>query len=142
MVVIGFLNTSYTVGESDGQVNIQIGVISPGSLQRPVMVQFSTSADSADGKVVQINCACNYNDFERNFSLHTAGSDYSESVIQFTFDSATREVDVSVPIISDSLFELTELFNASLAFTGAPPPRISLAPASAQVTIRDDDGQC
>ena len=39
-VVIGFLNTSYTVGESDSQVNIQIGVIR-GSLQIPVVVEFS-----------------------------------------------------------------------------------------------------
>ena len=78
-----------------------------------------------------------------NFSPHTAGSDYSESVgIEFTFDSATTEVDVLIPIMDDSTFELTELFGASLAFPGAPPPRVTLAPASAQVTILDDDGQC
>ena len=46
--MIGFLNTSYTVGESDGVANIQIGVIR-GSLQRPVTVEFSTSAISAGG---------------------------------------------------------------------------------------------
>ena len=44
--------------------------------------------------------------------------------------------------MGDSTFELTELFGASLAFPGAPPPRVTLAPASAQVTILDDDGQC
>ena len=48
--MIGFLNTSYTVGESDGAVNIQIGVIR-GSLQIPVVVNFTTNADSADGKL-------------------------------------------------------------------------------------------
>ena len=48
-VVIGFLNTSYTVGESDGVVNIQIGVIR-GSLQGPVNVEFSINAISAASK--------------------------------------------------------------------------------------------
>ena len=38
------------MGESDGVADIQIGVIE-GSLRRPVAVQFSTSADSATGKL-------------------------------------------------------------------------------------------
>ena len=54
VVVIGFLNTSYTVGESNGQVNIQIGVIN-NSLQRPVVIKFSTNAVSAAGKSHKIN---------------------------------------------------------------------------------------
>ena len=48
-IVIGFLNTSYTVSENDGEANIQIGVIQ-GSLERPVVVRFSTNAISASGK--------------------------------------------------------------------------------------------
>ena len=50
---MGFLDTSYTVGESDGQANIQIGVIR-GSLQRPVIVEFSNNAVSAVGKLHEI----------------------------------------------------------------------------------------
>ena len=38
--MIGFLDTSYTVGKNDKQVNIKIGVID-GSLQRPVAVELS-----------------------------------------------------------------------------------------------------
>ena len=49
-VVIGFLDTSYNVGESDGQANVQIGVIR-GSLQRLVVVEFSTNAVSAAGNL-------------------------------------------------------------------------------------------
>ena len=49
-VVIGFLNTSYTVNENDGVADTQIGVIR-GSLERSVVVRFSTSADSASGKL-------------------------------------------------------------------------------------------
>ena len=62
--MIGFLNTSYTVGESDGQANIQIGVIR-GSLQRPVAVQFSTNAVSAAGKLHEIQ-SCTV--FSKSFS--------------------------------------------------------------------------
>ena len=51
-------------------------------------------------------------------------------------------VDAPVPLIRDNTTELTEQFGASLAFPGAPPSRVSLAPDTAQVTILDDDSQC
>ena len=44
-VVIGFLNTSYTVNETDGLVNIQIGIINPGILRTSVAVTFSVQSD-------------------------------------------------------------------------------------------------
>ena len=49
--VIGFLNTSYTVGESDGVANIQIGVIQGSLYNISVVVQFSIYAISAAGKI-------------------------------------------------------------------------------------------
>ena len=62
---------------------------------------------------------------------------------EFTFDNVVTEVEASNSYQWVTVtFELTELFGASLAFPGAPPPRVTLAPASAQVTILDDDGQC
>ena len=142
-VVIGFLNTSYTVNENDGMADIQIGVIR-GSLERPVAVRFSTNANSASGK---LNMHTSLTDKYENClnSPHTAadGGDYSGFAgIDFTFDSITLTVDASVPLIDDTAFELTEQFGASLAFPGAPPPRVTLAPDTAQVTILDDDGQC
>jgi hypothetical protein len=74
------------------------------------------------------------------FSPHTDGSDYSGFAGEFTFDSTTRTVNAPVPLVDDSIFELTELFGASLAFPGDPPSRVTLAPDTAQVTILDDDG--
>ena len=80
--------------------------------------------------------------FQRSISPHIDGSDYNGiASLDFTFDSVTRTVDASVPLVGDSIFELTELFGASLSFPGAPPPRVTLAPDNAQVTILDDDGQ-
>ena len=131
--MIGFLNTSYTVGESDGQANVQIGVIR-GSLQRSVVVEFSTNVVSAAGKLHKIN----YVQYLRVFLPHLDGSDYSGFTAVYTIIST---IDVPVPIIGDNIFEMTELFSASLAFPGAPIPRVTLAPDSAEVTILDDDGQ-
>ena len=50
-IVIGFLNTSYVVNESDGLVNIQIGIINQGFLRVSVEVKFSISLNqSVTGK--------------------------------------------------------------------------------------------
>ena len=49
--VIGFLSTSYTVGESDGVANIQIGVIQGSLYNISVVIQFSIYAISAAGKI-------------------------------------------------------------------------------------------
>ena len=80
--------------------------------------------------------------FQRSIFPHTDGSDYNGiASLDFTFDSVTRTVDASVPLIGDDIFELTELFGANLSFPGVPPPRVTLAPDNAEVTILDDDGQ-
>ena len=50
--VDGFINSPYSVIENEGQVVIQVGVIPPGSLQREVVVSFSTSDSTAIGKLV------------------------------------------------------------------------------------------
>ena len=48
---IGFINSPYSVIENEKQVVIQVGVIE-GSLQREVVVSFSTSDSAAIGKPV------------------------------------------------------------------------------------------
>lgn len=48
MVVIGFEQTSYSVGESEGQVVIAVAVLN-GELLRPVTVSFSTVEGTARG---------------------------------------------------------------------------------------------
>lgn len=49
MVLIGFEQPRYTVGESDGQVNIAVTVMN-GRLDRPVMVTVVTMQDTALSK--------------------------------------------------------------------------------------------
>ena len=76
------------------------------------------------------------------FILFTDGNDYIITELLLTFDSVTTTIDVPVTIIGDTVFEVTESFNATLSFPGAPVPRdsVSLAPDSAQTTILDNDG--
>ena len=50
VVVIGFLNTSYTVVESDRVINIQVGTVQGAlHIQRPVIIELSTRDISTDG---------------------------------------------------------------------------------------------
>ena len=49
MVVIGFRQTAVSVGESDGQVMLEIAVLM-GTLNKPVNITFSTSDLSAVGE--------------------------------------------------------------------------------------------
>lgn len=46
--IIGFLNTQYTVSESDGSVLLQVGLIE-GSIQGEVVIELSTSDLTAVG---------------------------------------------------------------------------------------------
>ena len=80
------------------------------------------------------------NNTSHNLFPYVDGSDYVGVAGQYIFDSTTTAIDVPVTISGDNVFELIELFNASLLFFGAPIPRVTLAPDSAQVTILDDDG--
>ena len=112
-----------------------------GSLQREVVVSFSTSNDTAIGKLVLNSNYAHYS-IAVVYSL-TDGNDYNSITnLRLTFDSTITTIDVSVTIINDTVYELTEFFNAFLSFPGAPVPRVTLAPDSAQTTIFDDDGWC
>ena len=71
------------------------------------------------------------------------GKDFTGSAefnFLFTFDSVTTTIEIPVTIFDNSVFELTEFFDATLSFPGAPVPRVTLDPDSAQTTVFDDDG--
>ena len=71
----------------------------------------------------------------------SGGNDYVRiPPLLLTFDPSTSHIDVSVTLLNDSIFELTEKFSATLSFPGDPLPGVTLSPDSAQITIFDDDG--
>ena len=49
--------------------------------------------------------------------------------------------NVSVTIINDDAFELTESFSASLSLVSPNTSRITIAPDEASITIEDDDSE-
>ena len=70
------------------------------------------------------------------------GNDYSGiSNLLLTFNSITTVIDIPVTINDDNVYELTEMFNATISFPGDPLPRVTLSPESALISIIDEDGQ-
>ena len=114
---------------------IQVGVLS-GTLQRKVVVNFSTSDSTAIGTPKIKLCVMPY-------CAHAIsdGNDYNEvQSMLLTFDSTFNSFNISVTIINNNVYELTEAFNGILSFPGDPVPRVVLSPATTEVTIFDDDG--
>ncbi len=57
----------------------------------------------------------------------------------FTFTASNDFIRVPIPLINDSIYELTETFTAGLSFTSDVPPRTTISPNSATITIIDDE---
>ena len=58
----------------------------------------------------------------------------------FTFDSTHSSFGPCLSLIKDDIYELTEVLEATLSFSGQPPSRVSIASTRSTVTIFDDDG--
>ena len=71
---------------------------------------------------------------------HTAGSDYTSTVMNLTFSSNVRRIVVRVPILQDSAIEGTEHFRASLSLVQSNGINVDVSPDQATVDIIDDDG--
>ena len=67
-----------------------------------------------------------------------APGDYTSTSGTITFGPGTVEQNITIPIINDLRLELDETFTVQLM---NPPPRVTLNPAQATVTIIDDDGK-
>ena len=69
-----------------------------------------------------------------------APADYQTVERELTFSSGMRRIPVSIPIQSDQIDEPNETFRAVLSQNPATST-ITLMPATATVTINDDDGE-
>ena len=58
-ITIAFLETSYTVSEGDGNVQLMISVIGQGELETDIVVNVSTSDDTAICKLILITLLIN-----------------------------------------------------------------------------------
>ena len=59
-----------------------------------------------------------------------------------TLDGATSNVTITFPIVNDNMFELMESLSASLSLarSGGYYSRVTVDPATAVISIADDDG--
>ena len=77
-----------------------------------------------------------------DFFLHTDGSDYVSEVELLTFNTDNSNFSISLPLINDDVFELTERLQAVLMFADdVPPERASVDLEMASVVIFDDDSK-
>ena len=60
---------------------------------------------------------------------------------KFTMTQGQTFAIISIPIINDDAFELTELFSASLSLISPLTSRITVDPDEANITIEDDDSE-
>ena len=68
------------------------------------------------------------------------GSDYvGQSNMGLTFNATTRNIEVEVELIDDSVYETEEGFSGTLALV-SDSPRVTIGP-NAHVTIMDDESK-
>ena len=72
--------------------------------------------------------------------VHTAGSDYTSTVMELVFSAIVRRHVVRVPITRhDSLFEVNEQFRATLSLVENNGISVAVNPVLATVTIKDGE---
>ena len=74
------------------------------------------------------------------FCKCTGGSDYTQTTSDLTFDAGTSRACAEIPIVDDNLSESPEVFTVSVVPDG--DPGVIVTPATANVTITDNDGMC
>ncbi len=75
-----------------------------------------------------------------NLILGVDGADFiNAGPLVFTFTASYDFIQVPIHLIDDGIYELTEIFTASLSFTSDVPPRFTISPNIANITIIDDE---
>ena len=79
--------------------------------------------------------------YHRNSLFNTEGSDYTGTALILEFRPGVTSISVSLPLIDDDTFEITEMLQGVLVFPETAPPCVSIDPELANITILDDDGE-
>ena len=142
MVTFGLNPVNYSVAEDAGGVNVTLSLLS-GTLARGLSVVLVTSLNdgTATGGIVFVAFMCSvvlkYNAL-KPFLITLATLDYSFTSSEMTFGATTSSQVVTIPILEDTVLEISETINVTL--TSADPAAI-LNPTNAVITIEDNDGK-
>ena len=130
-VEIGFSSSEFMANERDEQLNVQVQVKS-GLLQKELAFNLHIVELTAHGK--ELNFVIIFINF-----INPDGEDFiTPETHQFTLNSS-QSIWISVPLINDNIFELSESFIVHL--TSNVSSGVSLNQSSATVTVLDDDGK-
>ena len=142
MVTFGLDPANYSVSEGAGSVNVTLSLLS-GTLARGVSVVLVTSLNdgTAIGMTLFVPFMCSVVlkcNALKPFLITLATLDYGFTSIEVTFSATTSSQVVTVAILEDTILESSETINVTL--TSVDPAAI-LNPASAVITIEDNDGK-
>jgi hypothetical protein len=138
VVRIGFQSTQYNASEASAIATIITIELSRGSLEREIIISFSTSDSTATGTYFHQSIS-HRNDFANSFV--SAGEDYVGLSYHLTFDSSNTINVVPLTILDDQADENMEIMSASLSFPGLASERVLLEPNTTIIQIYDDDGK-
>ena len=140
---VGFLMALYFIGEGAGAIELQIGVLE-GAIGNDISVRLSTADGTAVGMIIQ------YTMLRKNIAKphvcvlslcpKSAPLDYVSTDVEFVLSTEIVSYVVEVPIVSDDVREVAELFYTRLELI-TPAANIDLAPLEAGVMIVDDDSK-
>ena len=90
-----------------------------------------------------VSCAYRGDNSVIVFENCIGGTDYVNTGPQtLVFNSGITRQSITLPLVDDSIFELTEMLQASLSFPGGDAPeRVILDPDLASITVFDDDSE-
>jgi len=142
VVTFGLNPVNYSVAEDAGGVNVTLSLLS-GTLARGLSVVLVTSLNdgTATGGIVfvafmySVVLKCNA---LKPFLITLATLDYRFTSIEVTFSATTSSQVVTVAILDDAILESSETINVTLM---SVDPAAILNPASAVITIEDNDGK-
>ena len=130
------------MAEDAGGVNVTLSLLS-GTLARGLSVVLVTSLNdgTATGGIVFVTFMCSVIlkcNALKPFLIILAMLDYSFTSSEVTFSATTSSQVVTIPILEDTILESSETINMTLM---SVDPAAILNPASAVITIEDNDGK-
>ena len=138
VIIIGFNKTAYSVSEDAGYVIITLSV-QIGALDRDVVVTSSNVNGTAMCKFLkQLKSTMAASMLILHCLISSAGEEYTHVSTNVTFNASTSTHKVNIPILDNEIVADSTMFSVSL--TSADPAAI-LNPASADITIEDDDSE-
>ena len=137
VITIGFNKTAYSVSEDAGNVSITLSV-QIGALDRDVVVTLLNINDTPMCKFLKELKSTIAASMILHSLISLAGEEYTSVSSNVIFNANSLTQTVNIPIFDNEIVAGSTMFSVSL--TSADPAAI-LNPASADITIEDDDSE-